>query len=539
MSLFGSTNTDARFDEIDQVFVPNHITAEVKTIRPLAGQPGRYGIRLNEFPLRWDDPVSFSVPNPSVIISGYTMVSTDPAASEFRPGFYFDEGNPPVVFRSNIVYFHASQNGVQVSVEYWGGGTHLAASLIQTKTIDKSQLPNLTWSGTPVNQRVIVANDITLTDDTVVKARMIVCFGTFSIATGKKITFKAQATKTAVRTNDRFEGASRAGSLGGQNAYYVSAGPVIHNGEDGVAGLAGHDGLRGIFTTERRSGKGGDGGDGGPVDLYDGGSVLDTYPGGSGESGGSDSGGLSASGGSGAGGGSCGSTSFTAAHTAIGGAGGDSGQGGPRVIILCLGDFINFGTILCDGDDGSAGADGAIATDTSPSAAAFGGTGGGGGAGGGAGGSLCVWVSGDYNGGTMRAKGGDGGDGGDGSAHSVYSGQATELTDPWPTYRLFGGNGGDGGDGGDGGHIEVYARTSSFGTLTAPKGLKGLKGVGGAGTAGPRAGSDGSDGADGADGDVLTCDTDSNPVSLLGAIASSEISGILFSEAEGVYGLLA
>ena len=41
------------------------------------------------------------------------------------------------------------------------------------------------------------------------------------------------------------------------------------------------------------------------------------------------------------------------------------------------------------------------------------------------------------------------------------------------------------------------------------------------------------------DGDVLTCDTDSNPVSLLGAIASSEISGILFSEAEGVYGLLA
>ena len=536
MSLFGSTNTDARFDEIDQVFVPNHITAEVKTIRPLAGQPGRYGIRLNEFPLRWDDPVSFSVPNPSVIISGYTMVSTDPAASEFRPGFYFDEGNPPVVFRSNIVYFHASQNGVQVSVEYWGGGTHLAASLIQTKTIDKSQLPNLTWSGTPVNQRVIVANDITLTDDTVVKARMIVCFGTFSIATGKKITFKAQATKTAVRTNDRFEGGSRAGSLGGQNAYYVSAGPVIHVGEDGDPGIAGQNGLAGIFTTERNSGKGGDGGDGGTVETHDVVDYPDAFLGGSGEVGGAAAIGLSASGGSGAGGGSCGSATLnpSSPYTGVAGAGGDSGQGGPRVIILCLGDFINFGTLACDGDDGVDGADGAVASDSNPDAVAFGGTGGGGGGGGGSGGSLMLWVSGDYNGGTMSADGGDGGDGGDGSASIFYP-----IGGVLHFLYLHGGNGGDGGDGGDGGHIEVYARTSSFGTLSASKGSKGLKGNGGAGSDGPRVGADGSDGADGVDGDVLTCDTDSNPVSLLGAIASSEISGILFSEAEGVYGLLA
>lgn len=153
MPVSGSIDVDIRFDSILQQFIPNHVTAEVHTIAPVDGQPGKFGIRLYEFPLRADDPASITIPDPPVIIhtndsaaDPFTLTPTAPSASEFRPDYYYDDG--PVKNRTSLVYFHSSMNGVEVSVEYYGGGSVNSAAVIQKNTTDRFVDTALTGTGT-------------------------------------------------------------------------------------------------------------------------------------------------------------------------------------------------------------------------------------------------------------------------------------------------------------------------------------------------------------------------------------------------------
>lgn len=125
MPVSGQSDVNLRFDSTVRKFVPIHITAEPHTIQEIEGQPGRFGIRLIEFPLRASidgvDPVTITVPNPPIVISGYSLVSQAPAADEFYPDFYFED--PPIINRTSVIYFHPSQAGLSVTVEYYGGGS--------------------------------------------------------------------------------------------------------------------------------------------------------------------------------------------------------------------------------------------------------------------------------------------------------------------------------------------------------------------------------------------------------------------------------
>lgn len=132
MPVSGQADVNLRFDSTLKKFVPIHITAEPHIISEIPGQPGRFGIRLIEFPLRASvdgvDPVTSTVPNPPITISGYSLVSTAPAADEFFPDFFFEDG--PVRNRTSVIYFHSSQNGNSVNVEYYGGGAANSAEAI-------------------------------------------------------------------------------------------------------------------------------------------------------------------------------------------------------------------------------------------------------------------------------------------------------------------------------------------------------------------------------------------------------------------------
>lgn len=545
MSVSGSTTTDMRFDSIAQLFIPNHITGEVKTIGPIPGQPGRFGIKLNEMPLRHDDPTSFAVPNPSVIITGYTLVSIDPAATEFRPDYFFDVGNPPIFFRTNNVYFHESKNGQQVSVEYWGGGTSLSMQLFsEKKLIDKALAPDVAWSGGTKDQRVMVLKNLTVSDNTTLKCRTLVVLGNMTISSGKTLTILPQTTKTAVRTRDIFEGPAKTGGAGGDLARdFASTGG---NSDNGASGSNGTDGLAGYFATEFASGKGGDGGDGGETGSYTFGVGTHTSikaPGTAGTPG-TAAAGLSSSGGSGSGGGSGGGrigNLVASSASSVAGDGGDSGIGGARITILVFGDFLNFGTINANGGHGVNATNSAAYPGNPTGDRVIGGAGGGGGGGGGAGGALLLAVYGDVAIGTINCKGGDGGDGTAGATYGVDSAMVALIEPGGPGQVVYaeGGDGGGGGDGGDGGIIEIYARTTDFGTLSVAGGAAGAGGAGGAGTGshGPD-GSDGADGTAGVSGSIKTCDIETNPISMLGGQDTDSFAGTLFREIEGLVGLL-
>lgn len=151
--MAGSQTADLRFDSIAQLWVPNHVLTETHVVGPIAGQPGRYGVRLNEIPLKGSDPAGvanssggldpFVIPDPSIIVAGYSLVSTDPAATEFRPDWFIDSGQMP--YRTSIVYFHSSKNGTSLDFEYYGGGALISAEDIPY--IPALKLVEMTASG--------------------------------------------------------------------------------------------------------------------------------------------------------------------------------------------------------------------------------------------------------------------------------------------------------------------------------------------------------------------------------------------------------
>lgn len=116
----GLKDIDTRFDPIDQVFKPFH-AVETHVVAAIPEQPGRFGVRLNEFPLKRTDPSSTTIPVISITISDYSMVSSAPGATEFCPDWFHDIGGLP--FRSNLLYFHPSKVGTPVTVDYYGGGS--------------------------------------------------------------------------------------------------------------------------------------------------------------------------------------------------------------------------------------------------------------------------------------------------------------------------------------------------------------------------------------------------------------------------------
>jgi len=137
------------------------------------------------------------------------------------------------------------------------------------------------------------------------------------------------------------------------------------------------------------------------------------------------------------------------------------GDGGNLIFFIVKGNFVNNGTIISDGEIGS----GAVQA----------------GGGGGGGAVIIIAFGSSYTGGTINARGGNGGNG---SAQ-------------------------DGGGGG-GGHIEIYARTASFGTLNVNGG------------SGPGAATDGGTGT------TLTTNMNANYNSLLGGKGTSQTAGLFF-----------
>lgn len=130
MATSGDATQDLRWDAIQGKFVPEPITAEPHTIGPIPGQPGKYGIRLIEMPLKSSDPTTTTVPANSVTISGYTEVSTgSPGATEFLVDYHSDDGAIP--YRTSLIYFDSSQNGVAVNVAYYGAGASNRAQNIE------------------------------------------------------------------------------------------------------------------------------------------------------------------------------------------------------------------------------------------------------------------------------------------------------------------------------------------------------------------------------------------------------------------------
>jgi len=266
--------------------------------------------------------------------------------------------------------------------------------------------PDITLSGGTRTQHIIYCNNFTVSENTILKANLVICEGDFTIESGKVLT----VSPTLQRDDVYYNGYTSPTDPEVVPIYSGKGGRYLGNYGSGGGGAWG--GYAGNLN-------GANGGQGGGSLCCWGKHSLTTK---GGEprlkspafSFGGDGGGSShtASGGGGAGPGAGGGSGYS---------GGAGGAGGGCLFIICKGNFVNNGTINCNGGNGGT-------------------TSGRGGGGGGGGVIVIVAYGSSYTGGTINCKGGNGGS---------------------TTY--------DGGGGG-GGHIEIYAKTTSFGTLSVAGG---------------------------------------------------------------------
>ena len=235
MPVKGSLSADLRFDPIEQKFVPSLITAEPHIVAEIPELPGKYGIRLREFPLRPDDPSTMIIADPSVIITGFNVTSGDPSPSEIRPDYFFDDGNNPS--RTSHVFFHEDNVGLAVTVRYYGGGSSNSIRNQQLlisgnfSSIQVSALEDVEWALDTIEQRVLIVNDLTISDDTTLKCNTLIVRGDFSLATGKVLTIEPIARQAGERTHRFFPGGTASAGAGGDSQ------PDGNQGEPGEDGL--------------------------------------------------------------------------------------------------------------------------------------------------------------------------------------------------------------------------------------------------------------------------------------------------------------
>jgi len=330
------------------------------------------------------------------------------------------------------LFFQHVQRNVAWTAEYYAddlllkpktGGAVMAAGDLEILgrliggslfSIGVSAAANITLSGTARTQHIIYCNNFTVSANTTIYARVIVCEGNFTINAGVTLTvaplepMNPENNQSSSRyVSGNFPGGKGAVSAtcGGGGAFGGKAGSKGTTGGSG-GGSIGASGGRGhspgvSYHEEGQAASavtiGGDGGDG-----YGTSGAAQYGAGGGGA-------GPCAGGGNG--------------YRSTGGYEADGGDGGGCLFIICKGNFVNNGTITANGEDGEA-------VPYEPG-------------GGGGGGCVVIVVHGTTcTVGSINCVGGDGG---------------------LPGTSAYGGGGG-------GGHIEIYGHTPSGATLSVAGG---------------------------------------------------------------------